>query len=111
MVRQALRGVKWQMRERPHLPHHIQAEGRYPRAVLHHWGKCLFRCNRFSTAHGKCAGERSFGGNRLGAWLDTGIMKYVASCSFGKDSLATILLALMHSEPLDEVVYCEEHAI
>jgi len=39
--------------------------------------------------------------------LDTGIMKYVASCSFGKDSLATILLALMHSEPLDEVVYCE----
>ena len=34
-------------------------------------------------------------------------MKYVASCSFGKDSLATILLALMHSEPLDEVVYCE----
>ena len=39
--------------------------------------------------------------------MDTGIMKYVASCSFGKDSLATILLALMHSEPLDEVVYCE----
>ena len=34
-------------------------------------------------------------------------MKYVASCSFGKDSLATILLALMHNEPLDEVVYCE----
>ena len=34
-------------------------------------------------------------------------MKHVASCSFGKDSLATILLALMHSEPLDEVVYCE----
>ena len=31
----------------------------------------------------------------------------MASCSFGKDSLATILLALMHSEPLDEVVYCE----
>lgn len=34
-------------------------------------------------------------------------MKYIASCSFGKDSLATILLALMHGEPLDEVVYCE----
>lgn len=39
--------------------------------------------------------------------MDTGVMKYVASCSFGKDSLATILLALMHNEPLDEVVYCE----
>lgn len=34
-------------------------------------------------------------------------MKFVASCSFGKDSLATILLALEHSEPLDEAVYCE----
>ena len=34
-------------------------------------------------------------------------MKYVASCSFGKDSLATVLLALMHGEPLDEVIYCE----
>ena len=34
-------------------------------------------------------------------------MRYVASCSFGKDSLATVLLALMHNEPLDEVVYCE----
>ena len=34
-------------------------------------------------------------------------MKYVVSCSFGKDSMATILLALMHQEPLDEVVYCE----
>ena len=31
----------------------------------------------------------------------------MASCSFGKDSLATILLALMHKEPLDEAVYCE----
>ena len=28
-------------------------------------------------------------------------------CSFGKDSLATILLALEHGEPLDEAVYCE----
>ena len=28
--------------------------------------------------------------------------KYIASCSFGKDSLATIILAHMHGEPLDE---------
>lgn len=34
-------------------------------------------------------------------------MKYVASCSFGKDSLATILLAKKYGEPLDEIVYCE----
>lgn len=34
-------------------------------------------------------------------------MKYIASCSFGKDSLATILLAKEHNEPLDEIVYCE----
>ena len=34
-------------------------------------------------------------------------MKYIASCSFGKDSLATIILALEHGEPLDEVLYCE----
>lgn len=34
-------------------------------------------------------------------------MKYISSCSFGKDSLATILLALEYGEPLDEVVYCE----
>lgn len=34
-------------------------------------------------------------------------MKHIASCSFGKDSLATILLALEHGEPLDEVLYCE----
>ena len=31
--------------------------------------------------------------------------KYIASCSFGKDSLATILLAKAHGEPLDEAVY------
>lgn len=36
-----------------------------------------------------------------------GPLKHIASCSFGKDSLATILLALEHGEPLDEVVYCE----
>lgn len=34
-------------------------------------------------------------------------MKHIASCSFGKDSLATVLLALEHGEPLDEVLYCE----
>ena len=33
--------------------------------------------------------------------------KYVASCSFGKDSLAGILLAKEHGDPLDEAVYCE----
>ena len=33
--------------------------------------------------------------------------KHVVSCSFGKDSIATILLALEHGEPLDEAVYCE----
>ena len=32
---------------------------------------------------------------------------YIASCSFGKDSLATILLALEHKEPLDRVVFAE----
>lgn len=34
-------------------------------------------------------------------------MKHIASCSFGKDSLATILLCLEHGEPLDEIIYCE----
>ena len=34
-------------------------------------------------------------------------LKYIASCSFGKDSIATILLALRYGEPLDEAVYCE----
>lgn len=34
-------------------------------------------------------------------------MKYIASCSFGKDSIAAILLAIRHQEPLDEAVYCE----
>lgn len=32
---------------------------------------------------------------------------YIASCSFGKDSIATILLALEHGEPLDKVVFSE----
>lgn len=32
---------------------------------------------------------------------------YIASCSFGKDSLATILLALENHEPLDRVVFSE----
>lgn len=30
---------------------------------------------------------------------------YIASCSFGKDSIATILLALENGEPLDRVVF------
>lgn len=34
-------------------------------------------------------------------------MKHIASCSFGKDSLASILVAIEHDEPLDEAVYCE----
>ncbi len=33
--------------------------------------------------------------------------KSIASVSFGKDSLATILLAKDHGEPLDEAIYCE----
>lgn len=33
--------------------------------------------------------------------------RHVASCSFGKDSIATVLLAIEHGEPLDEVAYCE----
>lgn len=32
---------------------------------------------------------------------------HIASCSFGKDSIATILLALEHNEPLDRVVFAE----
>lgn len=34
-------------------------------------------------------------------------MKHIASCSFGKDSVATALLAIEHGEPLEELVYCE----
>lgn len=33
--------------------------------------------------------------------------KYVAACSGGKDSVATLLLAASHNEPLDEVVFSE----
>lgn len=32
---------------------------------------------------------------------------YIASCSFGKDSIATILLALENNEPLDRAVFSE----
>lgn len=35
------------------------------------------------------------------------IVKHLASCSFGKDSLAAVLLAKLHGEPLDEAIYCE----
>lgn len=34
-------------------------------------------------------------------------MKYIASCSFGKDSIATIILAHLNNEPLDLIVYSE----
>lgn len=34
-------------------------------------------------------------------------MKYIASCSFGKDSIAQIILAYENKEPLDIVLYCE----
>lgn len=33
--------------------------------------------------------------------------KYFVSCSFGKDSIATILLGIEHNEPIDGVVYAE----
>jgi len=33
-------------------------------------------------------------------------MKYIASCSFGKDSLAAIITRKEHGEPVDEAVYC-----
>ena len=31
--------------------------------------------------------------------------RFIASCSFGKDSMATVLLAKARGEPLDEAVY------
>lgn len=34
-------------------------------------------------------------------------MKYVACCSFGKDSLAQIVVAKEHGEPIDAVIYSE----
>jgi len=33
-------------------------------------------------------------------------MKYIASCSFGKDSLAAIIIRMEHNEPVDGAVYC-----
>lgn len=32
-------------------------------------------------------------------------MKYIASCSFGKDSLAMVLLLIEKGYPLDEVIF------
>ena len=32
---------------------------------------------------------------------------HIASCSGGKDSVATILLAAQHGEPMDEIVFAE----
>lgn len=34
-------------------------------------------------------------------------MKYFVSCSFGKDSVATALLALEKGEPIDGLIFCE----
>lgn len=34
-------------------------------------------------------------------------MEYIANCSFGKDSLATIIVARRYKETLDSVLYCE----
>lgn len=34
-------------------------------------------------------------------------VKYIASCSGGKDSVATIILAHEHNEPLDEIIFAE----
>lgn len=33
-------------------------------------------------------------------------MKYIASCSFGKDSLAMIMTIVRQGLPLDEILYC-----
>jgi hypothetical protein len=32
--------------------------------------------------------------------------RYIASCSFGKDSLSAIICRVEHGEPVDESVYC-----
>lgn len=37
----------------------------------------------------------------------SGRPRYVVGCSFGKDSIATVLIAIEKGEPLDEAVYCE----
>ena len=60
-------------------------------AVFPKWTAALFSCpwGRRLTTGGEFA------------------IYHIASCSFGKDSLATILLALEHGEPLDEAIYCE----
>lgn len=34
-------------------------------------------------------------------------MKYIASCSFGKDSIAQIIVAREHGEPIDGAIYVE----
>lgn len=34
-------------------------------------------------------------------------MKYIANCSFGKDSLAQIITIKKLGLPLDEVIYCD----
>lgn len=34
-------------------------------------------------------------------------MKYIAACSFGKDSNTQVCIAMEHGEPIDEIVYSE----
>lgn len=34
-------------------------------------------------------------------------MKYIASCSFGKDSIAMLIKIKELGMPLDEVIYCD----
>ena len=38
-------------------------------------------------------------------------MQYIASCSFGKDSIATVILAHLNNEPLDLIVFSDELGI
>lgn len=37
----------------------------------------------------------------------SGKKRYVVGCSFGKDSLATVITAVEKGEPIDEAMYCE----
>lgn len=50
-------------------------------------------------------GTKSSARTYLG-WIDMDKI-HIASCSFGKDSIATILLALENNEPLDRAVFAE----
>lgn len=50
--------------------------------------------------------EQEEGGSRITQGTEKPL-KHIASCSFGKDSMATVILAHLHGEPIDEIVYCE----